>query len=305
MLLNDLVAKPLVGPTFNVYKYNNNLYKVVHFPRPRPLLACPEVDRSKKGRDRKLDAAVSRARKNVLELGLCNPWDWFGTFTLDKEKYNRYDLEKFHKDFTQWIRDQRKKTGAPIRYLLVPELHQDGAWHMHGLMFGVPSLVSFGDLRASGWKIPGKLVDGHFFCWMDFHEKFGFCSLGAVRNPIGASYYTAKYVTKSLDDSGVDVGKHLYYCSRGLDRSVLHSQCFEPSAELAALCTQKYEFCSTGFVNVDDPDKWLDALEFVDGLRTVGKTFSLSDETLEETLNASCAPFFEMQEGIQEALEGF
>ena len=56
---------------------------------------------------------------------------------------------------------------------------------------------------------------------------------------------------------------------------------------------------------MDDPDKWLDALEFVDGLRTVGKTFSLSDETLEETLNASCAPFFEMQEGIQEALEGF
>ena len=52
MLLNDLVGTALVGPSFNIYKYNNNLYKVVHFPRPRPLLACQEVDRSRKGGDR-------------------------------------------------------------------------------------------------------------------------------------------------------------------------------------------------------------------------------------------------------------
>ena len=292
-----------MGPSFNVYKYNNNLYKVIHFPRPRPLLACQEVDRTKKGRDRKLDAAISRARKNVIELGLCNAWDWFGTFTLNKEKYNRYDLETFHKDFTQWIRDQRKKTGKTIRFLLVPELHEDGAWHMHGLLWNLPDLISFRDLRAlHGCKVPDKLVDGNYSCWMDFHEKFGFCSLGAIRNPIGAAFYTAKYVTKSLDDSGVDVGKHLYYCSRGLDRAVLHSQCFASSPELASLCTQKYEFCSTGLVNVDDPDKWLDALEFVDGLRYVGNAVLLSDELPAEEPDRD---FFIMQEGVQEALEGF
>lgn len=303
MLLNDLVGTALVGPSFNIYKYNNNLYKVIHFPRPRPLLACQEVDRTRKGGDRKLDAAISRARKNVLELGLCNPWDWFGTFTLDKEKYNRYDLEKFHKDFTQWIRDQRKKTGKAIRFLLVPELHEDGAWHMHGLLYNVPDLLSFGYLRSKlGWSVPDKLVDGEFSCWMGFHEKFGFCSLGAIRNPVGAAFYVSKYVSKSLDDSGVDVGKHLYYCSRGLDRSVLHSQLFESSSELAALCTQKYEFCSTGFVGVDDPDQWLDALEFIDGLRYTGTTFSLSDPTPEVVPDRD---WFIMQEGIQQALQGF
>lgn len=303
MTLDELVTQPIVGPTFNVYKYNNNLYKVIHFPRPRPLLAVPgEVDRSKKGNDRKLDSAVSRARKNVLELALCNPWDWFGTFTLDKEKYNRYDLEKFHKDFTQWIRDQRKKTGAPIRFLLVPELHKDGAWHIHGLLYAVPDPVSFRDLRSKlHTSVPDKLVDGDFYCWLEFHRKFGFCSLGAIRDPIAVSYYIAKYVTKSMEDSGVDVGKHLYYCSRGLDRSVLHSQLFEPSAELVAFCTQKYEFCSTGFVDVVDPDKWLDALEYVDGLRYVGKSFKLSDDPDPEL----CPEFFEMQEGIQDMMEGF
>ena len=303
MTLDELVGQALVGPTFNVYKYNNNLYKVIHFPRPRPLVALPEgVDRTRKGRDRKLDSAISRARKNVLELALCNPWDWFGTFTLDKEKYNRYDLEKFHKDFTQWIRDQRKKTGAAIRFLLVPELHKDGAWHMHGLLYGVPDTLSFADLRSRlHTNVPDKLVSGNYHCWMGFHQKFGFCSLGAIHDPVAVSYYISKYVTKSLEDSGVEVGKHLYYCSRGLDRSVLHSQLFEPSAELAAFCTQKYEFCSTGFVHVDDPDQWLDALEFVDGLRYTGSSYLLSDPVPDLPPD----PYFEMLEGIQVALEGF
>lgn len=303
MTLNDLASQALVGPTFNVYKYNNNLYKIIHFPRPRPLVTLSEgVDRSKKGRDKKLDAAISRARKVVLELALCNPWDWFCTFTLDKEKYNRYELKKFHEDLTQWLRDQRKKTGKAIRFLLVPELHQDGAWHMHGLMYDIPDLISFRDLRAEhGWKLPDKLVDGGFFCWMAYHEKFGFCSFGAVRDPVRVSHYLAKYVSKSLDEGGVDVGQHLYYASRGLDRSVLHSQLFESSSELAAFCTQKYEFCSTGFVDVDDPDQWLDALEFVDGLRYCGTCSPLFDEPDEDPLK----PHFEMLEGVQEALSGF
>lgn len=137
---------------------------------------------------------------------------------------------------------------------------------------------------------------------MDYHAKFGFCSLGAIRNPIGCAFYVSKYISKDLRDSGVPVGKDLYYSSRGLDRSVLHSQLFESSSELVALCTQKYEFCSTGFVGVDDPDQWLDALEFIDGLRYTGKTFSLSDPTPEAVPDRD---WFIMQEGIQQALQGF
>ena len=53
---------------------------------------------------------------------------------------------------------------------------------------------------------------------------------------------------------------------------------------------------------MDDPDKWLDALEFVDGLRYVGNAVLLSDELSAEEPDRD---FFIMQEGVQEALEGF
>ena len=52
---------------------------------------------------------------------------------------------------------------------------------------------------------------------------------------------------------------------------------------------------------MDDPDQWLDALEFVDGLRYTGSCFALSDPVPEEPQD----PYFEMLEGVQEALEGF
>lgn len=303
MTLQEYTAAALVGPSFNIYQYNQELYKIVHFPRPRQFLGASEsVDRSRKDNDKKLDPAISRARKTITELALCNPWDWFGTFTLDKDKYDRYDLEKFHKDFSQWIRDQRKKTGHAIRYVLVPELHKDGAWHIHGLLYDVPDLISFDYLRAElGWRVPDKLIGRDYFCWMGFDAKFGFCSLGRIHDPVGVSFYVSKYVSKSMEDSGVEVGKHLYYCSRGLYRSVLHSQLFEPSSELAAFCTQKYEFCSTGFVECPDPDKWLDALEFIDGLK-----YNASSCLLSDALDQEAVPeLFTMQEGIQELMEGF
>ena len=86
----------------------------------------------------KLANNISRARSTIYELALCNEWQFFCTLTLDKEKYDRYDLKKFHKDLTQHIRDMNKKYKTKINFLLIPEQHKDGAWHMHGFLSGLP-----------------------------------------------------------------------------------------------------------------------------------------------------------------------
>lgn len=63
---------------------------------------------------------------------------FFLTFTLDPEKYNRDDLKKFQKDVSQFIRNYNRLHGLSIKYLLIPEEHKKGGWHMHGFLMGLP-----------------------------------------------------------------------------------------------------------------------------------------------------------------------
>ena len=172
--------------------------------------------------------SVSRTRNRVFEIAACNSFDWFGTFTLDKEKYDRYDLSKFRKDFAQFLRDERKRTGARIEYLLIPERHQDGAWHMHGLLRGLPADALFPfDERA-----PRKLRDGGYFNWPRYQRRFGFCSFGAIRDQAKVAGYVTKYIAKGLDERSEDKDVHLYFASRGLARAeqIMRGELPDPSA---------------------------------------------------------------------------
>ena len=88
--------------------------------------------------DVKSENNISRAKSRVFELALCNEWDIFLTFTLDPKKYDRDDLKKFQKDLGQFIRDYNKKYNLCIKYLLIPEEHKKGGWHLHGFLMGLP-----------------------------------------------------------------------------------------------------------------------------------------------------------------------
>lgn len=304
MTLDYLVSPgplALVGPSYNIYSYTDQIYKIVHFKRPRLLVDMQkDLDRSRKGGTKKLDSAISRAHKVVLELALCNKWDWFATFTLDKTKYDRYNLDSWYKDFSQWIRDQRKATGAEIRYVLVPEMHKDGAWHIHGLLSGLPPVSLFSELRAAGWRVPSKLVNGGYFCWTQYHAKFGFNSLGIIRNPVACAFYISEYIGKDLSGSSIAVGKHLYYASRGLNRSVLHGYVYGDCPDLDRFLVNKYEWCETGFTQVSDHLDWTFALDLIDGPFGPGEVVDYGLEPEPEF-----SDWFDMIEGIQDCLEGF
>ena len=66
------------------------------------------------GNDNKLETSLSRTKRTISEIAECNAWSLFCTFTLDKRKYNRTDLKKFRKDFSQFIRDYRKKSSCDV-----------------------------------------------------------------------------------------------------------------------------------------------------------------------------------------------
>lgn len=156
--------------------------------------------------DEKLDNSLSRSKSAVFELALCNPWEYFVTLTLDSTKYDRYNLSKFRKDLSQFIRNYNRLHMCSIKYLLIPEQHKDGAWHMHGLFHNVPESAL--SINKNGYKD-----------WKAYSEKFGFCSVDMVRDSEKVSSYITKYISKDLSDRKTELNAHLYYASKGLKRS--------------------------------------------------------------------------------------
>ena len=130
-------------PNYSVKFYREGFYKLVRFKRPlMPHLPPQRVGEKSSDFEGKFSQAYSRARSVVFQLALCNDWDYFITCTIDGAKYDRYDLKKFYTDFSQWIRDFRKKYSCRIEYFFVPELHENGAWHLHGMIRGIPDSMS-------------------------------------------------------------------------------------------------------------------------------------------------------------------
>lgn len=158
--------------------------------------------------DEKLDNSLVRSRSTVRELALCNSWEHFVTLTLSPDKYDRYHLPQYRKDLSQFIRNYNRLHDCSIKYLLIPEQHKDGAWHMHGLFMGLPS-------EALCTNCHGYLD------WQGYSDRFGFCSLDPVRSLERVSTYISKYISKDLAVRKKELGAHLYYASQKLNRAEL------------------------------------------------------------------------------------
>lgn len=78
--------------------------------------------------------SAARARKQLFQLAACNELEWFVTITLDPKEIARYDYKTVIKKMGQWLDNLVRRHG--FAYIIVPELHKDGAIHFHGLVKG-------------------------------------------------------------------------------------------------------------------------------------------------------------------------
>lgn len=97
-------------------------------PKPAPR------EKGKKAEGDDMLRSMRRARAQLRRLALSNEFDYFVTLTLDPERIDRYDPAAVIKALSQWCSNMVKRHG--LRYVLVPEMHKDGAFHFHGFMAG-------------------------------------------------------------------------------------------------------------------------------------------------------------------------
>lgn len=273
----------LVGPDYSVYRYRHDYFKVVRYNSTAPRVGGRVVTTKETRRhDEKLYAALSRARRVCLEVALCNEWKWFCTFTIAKDNFDRKNLDGFYRAFKEWLKYKSMKIGSSLPYLLVPEQHGDGSWHMHGFFTAAIDLllVSFRSEYDQGMDLPYKLVKHDYYDCPAYRKRFGFCSFGLIRDNIACAFYTTKYITKSLVTSLDRVGLNMYYVSQGLNRSSLIDSVYGRSFELDRLIQHEYAWCGTGYVLVprevgDDP-----FLDLIESLQLCSDPVPLSDQVL-------------------------
>ena len=172
--------------------------------------------------EQKLTESISRSRKMVHELALCNPWEFFGTLTLSPDKVNRVDLNIAYKRIAKFINNYNSRKGAEIKFLIVPEQHKDGAWHFHGLFKGLPltHLVQFSLNDNIPDKLKGYIQQGRsIYNWPAYAAAFGWVTMEPIIDHDRCASYMTKYITKDLQKSSIELHHHVYYCSKGLRRA--------------------------------------------------------------------------------------
>lgn len=103
-------------------------------------------------------ANVRRSRQRAItavrDYALCNDFGYFVTLTLDQTKIDRYDLAEIVRAMRVWCDNQVRRHG--LRYVLVPELHKDGAVHFHGFFPDGVEVVDSGTIIPPGGGKPRK-----------------------------------------------------------------------------------------------------------------------------------------------------
>jgi predicted nucleic acid-binding Zn-ribbon protein len=149
--------------------------------------------------------AQRRARVAIRDLTLCNSWMYFVTLTLDPKLINRYDPVIVVKKLSYWLDNHVRRDG--LAYVLVPELHKDGAIHFHG--FINEALEG----RDSGHKDSQGHTVYNLPSW-----GWGFSTAVALYGDREAAInYTCKYVTKAPEK----IGGRWYYSGGALNRPAI------------------------------------------------------------------------------------
>lgn len=151
--------------------------------------------------------SVRRTKQMIYDYAISNHWEWFITMTFDGAKVDRYDYAEVSGVMSRWLQSQRKNNAPGLKYMLVPEQHEDGAWHFHGLLSNCGKM-KFKDLgfidKKSGrqqYRIPSF--------------RSGRTNAQVIGDSDKAVNYITKYVTKESD--GLLRGKKRYWNSQNLE----------------------------------------------------------------------------------------
>ena len=121
-----------------LYQYNDNNFRVVlqKFCKNKGF---EEVNKQetfiKQTEDEELQrVSLSRTKRNIREIALCNNFTHFATVTINSRFTDRFSLtecqDKLKKKLRR-LKDRAKFENKDFGYIFITEKHKDGAFHFH------------------------------------------------------------------------------------------------------------------------------------------------------------------------------
>lgn len=155
--------------------------------------------------ERSVRSSLNRTVQAVYRYSRQCEWEYFITLTFSPEVVDRHDFSACMKKASKWFNHQKDRYAKELKYLIVPEMHKDGAWHIHGVVADTDrmSITDSGHVTKEGQTVY-NLVG-----W-----KFGFSTATAVTDTYRVSTYITKYITKDLCE--LSKGRKRYYRSRNI-----------------------------------------------------------------------------------------
>lgn len=197
----------------DVVKEYTHSYKVVVYRSPIPLDREDFKPGDQTDNDN-IERSVRRSRTIINDYVLTNPFDLFATFTFDPKKVDRYSKLDVYKKMQGWL-NRQKKQHPDFGYIIVPEKHQDGAYHFHALLncYG-------GELTPTNIYKSGKLV----YNMPGF--SFGYTVVTKLDDDqLKTVAYMCKYITKDMETT---TSGRRYWASRSLQKpKVYHNQIYD------------------------------------------------------------------------------
>ena len=172
-----------------------------HPQRRRRPAKQAEKGPEQQGRD-SMDRSMRRARAQVRDLALSNPFRWFVTLTLDQARVDRYDMAAITRRLNTWLDNQVRRHG--LAYVLVPERHKDGAIHFHGFFNDAVKAVFSGHRDREGHPVYNLPA------W-----SLGFTTAIEL---YGDYHAAVGYVCKYIGKQGEKPGGRWYYSGGALQR---------------------------------------------------------------------------------------
>lgn len=146
--------------------------------------------------------SLSRTKRRIKEICLCNNFEYFVTMTVSSKikEYDRLDLENCVDNCKKFMHKLKRKN-IDFKFIFVIEEHKNGGYHFHGMMKGLPQ----DDIYLNKYNY----LSSHIL------DDLGFNSFSKIDDYNKCCNYITKYITKNCLRTE---NNQVYFCSRGLNR---------------------------------------------------------------------------------------